>query len=399
MNISPSLLSALSQLSLDRDRASRTSRIAQILEEQGGAAIALAFWLKAGHFETGDPEELLISLDSPLVETAQANRRRFSLTTETRELVEQLKGLQMRLRIPRPRKIVGLFSLCGRSAVDAFVIAILPSRPSVDVQRTYAALGDLIQVIHASAESLQRAEREAADAAAVQQSYLPIHLPHIPALDYQCFVRPAAAVGGDYFDVRFEKDGLAVFVVGDVVGKGPAAALVMSCIISHLRREISTKLERITELVAALNWIAFSAAKRYTSLFFLVIDTVNLSFKYVSAGHQPPAIFAKSDGRTLFLTEGGPPLGLTETPLGDYSVGVGQVSRGDLLVIATDGVTDAEDAKGNYFGIDRLMEAIVQHDQRASPQVFVASLIHQLEEFIDSNEQTDDVTVVAIKIT
>lgn len=400
MTLSPELVTELVTLSSQTDRRLRILAVSEVFRRHGIGPFSLCFYLGVERFELCSDPGVTIARGSEFSRAVHLSGKSFSLTGEFPTVSEEITALQKLSRISRPRKTLGVFPLRSRGVVEALILIGVESRLRGEDEQICRGIGDLLQLVHSAAETASRAARESQDAWAVQKSYLPAagELPQIPGLDYECFIRPAAAVGGDYYDVRVERERFAVFVVGDVVGKGPAAALVMSSIISQLRREISPRLSNLTDLVTTLNWLAYSAARRYTSLFILVMDVIDMALRYVSAGHQPPTLLFRPDGTVIELTEGGPPLGLTERPLGPYTVGVAQVNYGDFLLLATDGIIDAEDTAGVHFGTDRLIEIAKKRDQKLTAKAFVESLVAEVDAFVGINEQKDDLTLVAIKI-
>lgn len=193
-------------------------------------------------------------------------------------------------------------------------------------------------------------------AAQVQRQLLPQDCPAIATLDCHAQCTPAGAVGGDYFDFIPIDDDRTAITVGDVSGKGVAAALLMTSVQALLRSravECGTAVERlIAETNTRLS--ATIPANKYATLFYGVYSDRRRSLTYVNAGHNPPLLL-RTTGIVERLSVGGPMLGMF--PEAHYSAGTAMITTGDRLVIYTDGVTEALDEQGEEYAEERLVAA------------------------------------------
>jgi phosphoserine phosphatase RsbU/P len=223
----------------------------------------------------------------------------------------------------------------------------------LSIIRTQTALGRARR--HAAAvEARQRQDLELA--AQVQRQLLPQHCPAFATLDCSARCTPAGSVGGDYFDfISLDEDRTAL-AVGDVAGKGVAAALLMTSLQALLRSHTAVCGDDLSQLIDDTNQrlIETIPANKYATLFYAVYSEATRSLTYVNAGHNPPLLI-RTAGCVERLTEGGPIVGLF--PGAVYRSGRVSLTSGDRLVVYTDGVTEAVNHFDEEFGEDRLRMA------------------------------------------
>jgi phosphoserine phosphatase RsbU/P len=195
-------------------------------------------------------------------------------------------------------------------------------------------------------------QRQWAEAQATQQALLPRALPVLPGMELAAVCRPAGELAGDYYDIRPMSSERVLLCIGDVAGKGPAAALVMANLQAAVKTLAEEDLAPI-ELCRRVNRVLCGNCEegRFVTFFCGVLDTSGRTLRYVNAGHNPP-IVAKPNGSMLRLGDGGPVLG--EFP--DWSAAQGEIrlSPGDRLILYTDGVTEAANLVGDEYGMERL---------------------------------------------
>ena len=202
-------------------------------------------------------------------------------------------------------------------------------------------------------QSRERAtEREWAEAQATQQALLPKGLPSLPGMEVAAVCRPAKELAGDYYDIRTITSERVLLCIGDVAGKGTAAALVMANLQAAVKALADQDLTPI-ELCRRVNRVLCGNCEegRFVTFFCGVMDTSDRTLRYVNAGHNPP-IVARPNGSMLRLGDGGPVLG--EFP--DWSAAQGEIRLGvgDRIVLYTDGITEAANAAGDEYGAERL---------------------------------------------
>ena len=214
--------------------------------------------------------------------------------------------------------------------------------------------------------------------------------------------RPANTVAGDYYDVilrpgqKLSEDRI-LFVVADVAGKSIPAAMLMATFQASLRT-LSTSGIGLAELVAGVNRYACSNSMggvRFTTAFFAELDAATGEVAYVNAGHNVPILRRKS-GAVERLEAGGIPIGIfAESP---YQVGSTRLESGDWLVIFTDGVVEAVNAKDEEFGEPELIR-LVDRESRSAPAELLRSLLADLDRHVGNTPQHDDITCLLLKKT
>ena len=207
--------------------------------------------------------------------------------------------------------------------------------------------------VESERRALQLQQADFERAREIQQALMPTHLPQIQGCDLAAGCQPARMVGGDYFDAIRLGDARAAIAIGDVSGKGMAAALLMSNLQAIVRAFAPGGLAPAELCAKANQLIAGNVAPgKYITFFYAVIDAVHMRLDYCNAGHNPP-ILRRRDGTVERLGEGGPVLGVL--PGATYSAGAAELRSGDCLVLYTDGITEAFNSADEEFGEDRLI--------------------------------------------
>jgi sigma-B regulation protein RsbU (phosphoserine phosphatase) len=228
----------------------------------------------------------------------------------------------------------------------------------------------------------------------IQQSLLPRSMPILEGAELAVAWRPAGVVSGDYFDViQFDK-GRAALCVGDVMGKGMPAALVMSNL-QALVKAFASAAAPPQRLCEQINRAVCGNLPegRYITFFYGLFETASRRFVYSNAGHNPP-LLARRDGRTARLAEGGLVLG--PFPEISYEQGEVRLRAGDRLLCFTDGVIEAANEAGELFGEERLLRLLVEH-RRQSASRLNEIILSAVADFSGGSFQ-DDVTLVALAI-
>jgi serine phosphatase RsbU (regulator of sigma subunit)/predicted enzyme related to lactoylglutathione lyase len=250
---------------------------------------------------------------------------------------------------------------------------------------------------HAATEKLEaerRAARELEIAKQVQARLFPQTFPALRTLDYAGTCIQARQVGGDYYDffaLGRERLGL---LIGDVSGKGIAAALLMANLQANLRSQFAVAGEQPQRFLQSVNRLFYenTVDSAYATVFFAEYDDATQRLRYTNCGHLSGLLLRRDD--TLeWLDSTGTVLGLFKD-WDSPTVGC-HLSRNDTLVLYTDGVTEAFNPAGEEFGEQRLVEAVRRH--RFQPaQTMVGSIVADLHRF-SSGEQHDDVTLIVAK--
>jgi sigma-B regulation protein RsbU (phosphoserine phosphatase) len=235
----------------------------------------------------------------------------------------------------------------------------------------------------------------------VQQNLLPQKPLQTESLDITGKSIYCDETGGDYFDFfRFpelgkEKIGIAV---GDVVGHGVPAALLMTTVRAFLRSRIAQPgdlAQKITDVNRILCLDTHDSCD-YMTLFLLVIDSITNELKWVRAGHEPAILYDPSTGSFNELDGAGVVLGIDETFLFQEYKYSG-LSEGQIIVIGTDGIWETENPKTEAFGKNRLRK-IIRQNSHGSAKEIVQAITDALALFRETAPQNDDVTLVVVKV-
>ena len=240
----------------------------------------------------------------------------------------------------------------------------------------------------------ERLEREQQVASEIQQRFLPASAPVVAGYELQGISFPCYEIGGDYYDFIHREDGRLIVALGDVSGKGTAAALLMSSLHAaiHAQADIHNSLAKT---IGAVNRYLVESipANRFVTLFYAELDPKSGSLAFLNAGHNPPLI-VHSGGTMEQLAAGGLPLGIM--PNADFREGRTQLHYGDVLVIYSDGVSEACNPAGEEFGPTRLYE-VVARNLDASAGGIRDRIESALTKFCQGTPAADDITLVICK--
>jgi serine phosphatase RsbU (regulator of sigma subunit)/catechol 2,3-dioxygenase-like lactoylglutathione lyase family enzyme len=244
-------------------------------------------------------------------------------------------------------------------------------------------------------ESERRAAQELEIAKQVQSRLFPQSLPSLRTLDYGGVCIQARQVGGDYYDfLNLGRERLGL-VIGDISGKGIAAALLMANLQANVR-QCAIGLDPPEPLLRAVNKLFFdnTSDSSYATLFFAEYDDTLQSLRYANCGHLS-GLLLRNDNTLERLESTGTVVGLFKD--WDCSIGERRLQPGDTLALYTDGVTESFSEAGEEFGEQRLIEAIRRH--RQSPvQALLEAIVDDVQQF-SLQEQHDDITLVVAKCT
>ncbi|HET6668645.1 MAG TPA: SpoIIE family protein phosphatase [Pyrinomonadaceae bacterium] len=240
----------------------------------------------------------------------------------------------------------------------------------------------------------ERLERELQLAMEIQQRFQPTAPPIVLGYELQGISFPCYEIGGDYYDFIERDDGRLVIALGDVSGKGTAAALLMSSLHAAVHAQAGSH-ETLVETISAVNrYLADNIPpNRFVTLFYAELDPASGSLSFLNAGHNPPLI-VHSAGTVEQLASGGLPLGIKRDA--EYREGRTQLQLGDVLVIYSDGVTEAASPSGEEFGPTRLYE-VVSRNIDASAAGLRDRIESALTKFSQGTQAADDITLVIVK--
>ena len=248
---------------------------------------------------------------------------------------------------------------------------------------------------------MEQAQRELQYARSIQKSLLPREplFADDPRLDCVGRMCTAREVGGDFYDIFFLDARHVFFVIADVCGKGLPAALFMVRAIAILRAQSGferNSTDYTSRLIARLNDQLYehNDAQQFLTAYCGILDLESLTVRYVNAGHNAPAI-AMGDGAFVYCGDPiNPFVGMIEGI--SYRAGEMQLKPGSVLLLYTDGVTEAEDTLGGMLGDDRLLARLNAAPSRTA-RALVDAVFEDVTDFAAGAQQSDDITVLAIR--
>ncbi len=287
-------------------------------------------------------------------------------------------------------EVIGVFDLesdelNSYSEDDLEVLKMLASQVAIIIEKV---------MLHEQLIEKKRLQGQLEVARQVQLELLPPNDPQLPGYDISAYNFPTEEVSGDYYDwVAIYDDQLAI-VIADVSGKGVPAALLMAFLRASLRA--ATHVGYATHIsMAKVNYLLWESIERnqFVTAFYGILDAANRTLSYSNAGHNPPLLINEK-GEPRFIERGGLPLGMfRETRYYEYFL---SLEPGEMLVLYTDGATEALNPAGEEFGRDRLAE-VVKSGRTLTAREVVASLEREVLKWTDGLGATDDVTFFVIK--
>jgi phosphoserine phosphatase RsbU/P len=232
--------------------------------------------------------------------------------------------------------------------------------------------------------------------ATIQQRLLPYDLPSFESVEYSAMCRQAEAVGGDFYDFMMVPNGKLSIAIGDICGKGLAAALLMATLQATLRAEVSHVPTDLSALMTTINRLFHGASLEhlYSTLFYATFDPATRIVRYVNAGHPPPLIIRERHSDIEWLTCGGVPIGLF--PDCTYTVGSNRLNPGDVMVAYTDGIIESPNTSGEQWGVKRLMDIVTAGETRRTVELN-RSIMASVDAFSRGARERDDMALVTLR--
>lgn len=361
-----------------------------------------------------------VQLDGPLTLPAQASSVRYLSTTNAparlyrddpdawylmagkseREVLDAVNA-ELLLPLPGRNRLMGVMALGPKRSEAAYTKADLHLLQTVATQTGLAL--EITQLAHslaAEAAQRERVNREMEIAREVQERLFPQEMPRIEGATIAGHCRPALGVGGDYYDVFLLEDGRVGLAIGDVSGKGIAAALLMAGLRASLRGISLDTPQNLAKVMDKVNRLVYesSAANRYATFFFAAYDPKTRRLDCVNAGHNPPAVLrCGAGGKTeaIWLEANGPVVGLLPTaPYTEQSL---TLMPGDLLLMFTDGVSEAMAHDDEEWGEQRMIASAEQCSGNTADAI-VKDLFRNVDAFTAGAPQHDDMTLLVLKL-
>jgi sigma-B regulation protein RsbU (phosphoserine phosphatase) len=372
-------------------RAALASHAAELEAEVGGEATLLHVAPYAGpgldwRIVTGVPVAELLA-------PVQEGRRRAMVTTGTAVLITLLIGVGLGVLATRPiSRLVNDVKRIGEGELEHTVGATASSE--------LATLSRAINEMTVDLRDRVRLRESLQVAMEVQSNLLPSGSPTIAGLDIAGHSTYCDETGGDYYDY-LQIEGLgentAALVIGDVMGHGVAAAMLMATARGILRSRCDEP-GSLGELLDHLNdlLVADTGGQRFMTMLLVTLNANSRALTWASAGHDPAFLFSRARGEFVELDGGGIPLGI----MGDERYEEFQypgLGSGDILVLATDGLWEARAPGGEMYGKDRLKDVIRQHAADSAQRIGEA-MREAHARFCGEESQADDITFVVAKI-
>lgn len=272
------------------------------------------------------------------------------------------------------------------SASDKRLLASVASQAGIAMRSI--TLGEKIAE---QIEGERRIEQEMQIARQVQSRLLPQHAPELNTLGCRGKCIQTRAVGGDYYDFLDFGSGRLGLVLADISGKGMSAALLMANLQANLRGQYARALEDVPRLLRSVNHLFFrnTETSNYATMFFAIYDDGTRRLRYVNCGHNPP-ILLRANGDLERLTATATVLGLFEE--WDCAVAECQLASGDVLVIYTDGISEAGPNEEEEFGEPRLIATTRKHQQQSASEI-LDSILSDVQH-LSRGRQADDMTLI-----
>jgi DNA-binding GntR family transcriptional regulator len=258
----------------------------------------------------------------------------------------------------------------------------------------------VLEFLKKSDSGLHKALRKDLESAKdVQQAFFPQQSLSIPGLTCETFYQPAQSIGGDYYDFFPLQGGRWGIAIGDVSGKGIGAALLMASLQASLKAQALHPHPDVSIIVSEVNRLVYESSPGhfFASLFYGEYQPATRVLKYVNAGHNPPMVLRWRNGRcdVFPLETEGTPVGALEAA--EYTSATIRLEIGDLLVAYTDGITEAEDTQGEFWG-QRRLENLLRSCRDRTPEQIIQCILDEISAFSKGNSLRDDVTLVVVRV-
>ena len=314
----------------------------------------------------------------------------------------KLRHLDTQVLLPLALKdrLLGIISLSGKRSEEPYSRADLQMLGAVASQTGMALENaELTESVRRQIAQRERLDQELEIARDVQQRLFPQRLPIVSGLDFAGYCRPAEGVGGDYYDFIHLPDTSLGIAVGDVSGKGIAAALMMASLQASLRGQTIKPCETLSEMIGHINGLMYeaSAENRYATFFYAQYHPETRALRYVNAGHNAPMVWRQVDGKHEFLRleDGGTVVGLF--PESPFCEGLMQLEKGDVVIAFTDGISEAMNGADEEFEEERLMAALCKLRAVTAAEM-ISQILGEVDGFTAGARQNDDMTLVVVRV-
>ena len=249
--------------------------------------------------------------------------------------------------------------------------------------------------MHREIVEKRKMERELVLAREIQENFYPNIPEHYSGVEICASSEMCEAVGGDYIGYFPFEDGRFLVILGDVSGKGIGAALVMSSLHAACRALVR-HVHAIEDVTRVLNetFVETTSAGVFVTLLIMLVDPIMGRVHYIRAGHNPPLSISGSGNAILYDGAGSPPVGLFQHL--QFKREIANIDAGTVIVIYTDGVSEAENQNDDQFGVDRLTEVVTAARSSSATQIH-SKIRNALKDFVGDEPTHDDSTLIVLK--
>ena len=329
----------------------------------------------------------MLKNQAPLLIDDLAADERFRISEEVDSSIRSLMCVPLRLKA----RMIGVLTVFNKQSGEAFtesnqrLLTIIAAQSAQVIENAR---------LYEEEKALQLMQQEMEMARSIQANLLPKAQPSIPGYDIAGMSVSAANVGGDYYDFLPSEDRL-VICLGDVSGKGMPASLLMANMQATIRGQNLVS-SSSSECMSRSNRLMFQStdSAKFVTFFYAVLDIAGRTLEYSNAGHNPPILFS-GDRDPRRLETGGPVLGvLPDFPYEQTAV---ELNPGDLLLIFSDGFSEAMNLRLEEFGEDELVSLATANRNDSA-----ADLIEKISQAVVAHTgkapQTDDMTIIAVRV-
>jgi sigma-B regulation protein RsbU (phosphoserine phosphatase) len=315
--------------------------------------------------------------------------------------VLDMVNAELLLPLPGRNRLMGVMALGPKRSEAAYTQADMHLLQTVATQTGLAIeVAELARSLAAEAAQRERVNREIEIAREVQERLFPQGMPELEGATVAGHCRPALGVGGDYYDVFELSDGRMGLAIGDVSGKGIAAALLMASLRASLRGVTLDNPRDFAKLMDKVNRLVYeaSASNRYATFFFAAYDTKTRRLECVNAGHNAPIVLrCGADGKVeaIRIEAGGPVVGLL--PFAPYVEQTITLEPGDLVLLYTDGISEAMTHDDEEWGEERLIISAEACRQQTADEI-LKQVFDDADAFTAEAPQHDDMTLLVLKL-
>jgi PAS domain S-box-containing protein len=296
------------------------------------------------------------------------------------------------LRVPGA-EILGVLALFAKHPILPAEDALLDELSSTLAQVVQQDQAD--EALRESEESLRAQEVNLLAAEAIQARLWPKAPPVLPSFDIAGAVYPAEYAAGDYFDYLLMPDGSIVFVIGDVAGHGLGPAIVMALLYAHLRSLVQMSSDS-QHVLSRLNQFLVTETEHHVTLLFGRLHPSTRSLVAINAGHPPGYVLDRFNRIKAQMESTTIPLGIGQN-IEFPSCAPVTLEPGDLVVLFTDGISEARSPEDTVFTNERMLEVVRANRDRSAAEI-IKAIIHAVQAFCHPEEPYDDMAAIVIKV-